>query len=86
MNGEDISFFTWPLDPLLRGTKTISIGDGGNEVGMDKIEELVRARVSYGNICRCPCASGIAARGSCDILIPFGTSNWACYTLAFLLG
>jgi hypothetical protein len=86
MKGEDISAFTLPLDHLLNGSKTICIGDGGNEVGMGKIEELVRARVRYGNICRCPCTSGIAAYGSSDILIPFGTSNWACYALAFFLG
>merc|ERR1719220_676041 len=47
-------------------SKVISIGDGGNEFGMEKLSEV-------SEMCNID--------GSCDFLIGAGVSNWACYAL-----
>ncbi|MDD1775876.1 MAG: DUF4392 domain-containing protein [Candidatus Methanomethylicus sp.] len=86
MAGEAISNLTFPLDHLMSCSKTLCIGDGGNEIGMGKIEDFIRQDIPFGDLCQCPCASGIASHGSCDVLLPLGTSNWACYVLAAMLG
>jgi len=41
-----------------RGIITIGIGDGGNEIGMNVIEDYVRRYVPYGDKCQCPCGGG----------------------------
>lgn len=86
MRGEDISAQTINVESLLSYPFTVGIGDGGNEVGMGKIEEIVRRSVKYGEVCQCDCKGGIAACGPTTILIPSGTSNWGCYALAAALG
>lgn len=50
MRGRDMSHLTAPIDDLFlfasqKGTtKTIGIGDGGNELGMGKVVEVLHAR------------------------------------------
>jgi hypothetical protein len=61
---------------------TLGIGDGGNEVGMGRVEEAVRKYVPYGNICNCPCRGGIASSTLTDHLIISTTSNWGAYVLS----
>ena len=67
------------------GVKTIGIGDGGNEVGLGIIEEDVRKYVPYGNMCACPCRSGIASSTITDTVIVSTVSNWGAYALEALL-
>ncbi len=61
---------------------TVGVGDGGNEVGMGVVEEYVRKYVPYGNLCNCPCRSGIASSARTRYLIIAPTSNWGVYALA----
>lgn len=65
--------------------RTIGIGDGGNEVGLGIIEEDVRKYVPYGNMCACPCRSGIASSTITDNVIVSTVSNWGAYALEALL-
>ncbi len=90
MRGIDVS--QQHLDPRIlldvfreMGVKTIGIGDGGNEVGLGIIEEDVRKYVPYGNICACPCRSGIASSTITDTAIVSTVSNWGAYALEALL-
>lgn len=69
-----------------RGIATIGIGDGGNEIGMANIERTVREKVKNGNMCKCPCHSGIALDvAKVDVLLSAAISNWAGYGIACLL-
>lgn len=51
----------------------ISIGDGGNEVGMGKVQALVKAHIVNGE--------KICANTTCDHLIVADTSNFGAYAL-----
>lgn len=78
MRGLCISERVSLLDGLLpaagaRGLTTLGVGDGGNEAGMGKVFDRVRAAIPRGDLI----ASIIAA----DHLIAAGTSNWGCYGL-----
>ncbi|NJE84728.1 DUF4392 domain-containing protein [Thermococcus sp. CX2] len=55
------------------GIPTIGIGDGGNEIGMGKIRELVAKYVSHGE--------RIASTVETDELIVSAVSNWGAYGL-----
>jgi hypothetical protein len=80
MKARDLSAFTGKLDVLFeaaredRGTLTIGIGDGGNEIGMGNVSELVRKHVPNGEV--------IACVTKVDHLIVAGVSNWGGYALA----
>ncbi len=95
MRGLDISKYHIKVEPILelarkRNILTIGIGDGGNEVGMGNIVDVVRKRVPYGEVCRCPCKAGIAATSRVDALVVSSVSNWGGYgieaCLAYLTG
>jgi len=78
MRGTDITGHTAPLDELFlearrAGLSTIGIGDGGNEIGMGRVADQVRARVAAG--------SRIACVVETDHLIVAGVSNWGAYGL-----
>ena len=78
MRGLDISPFTEPLDePFLEaarnGMVTVGIADGGNEIGMGRVADLVRRYVPQGQ--------RIASVVPADHLIVAGVSNWGCYGL-----
>ncbi len=90
MRGIDVT--QYHLDPRIlldvfreMNVKTIGIGDGGNEVGLGIVEEDVRKYVPYGNMCACPCRSGIASSTITDTLIVSTVSNWGAYALEALL-
>lgn len=51
----------------------ISIGDGGNEVGMGSVKNLIEKHISNGAI--------IAANTYCDYLIIADTSNFGAHAL-----
>jgi hypothetical protein len=59
-----------------RGILTICIGDGGNELGMGLIKEVVRKNVPYGGKCQCPCQIGLAPEFVPDVLVCATVSNW----------
>jgi hypothetical protein len=85
-----ISEFCAKIEPLFEKARerkilTIGIGDGGNEVGMGSIEDVVRRYVPYGDKCQCPCGAGIAAESKVDLLIAAAVSNWGAYALATCL-
>jgi hypothetical protein len=58
-----------------RRVATIGIGDGGNEIGMGKIQwDIIQRNVSGGGL--------VACRVPTDHLIVCGVSNWGAYALA----
>ncbi|RLE80586.1 MAG: hypothetical protein DRJ52_06030 [Thermoprotei archaeon] len=69
------------LKAIERSIAVIGIGDGGNEVRMGVLEDVVRRKVPYGNECTCPCKGGIACHTPCSSLIVSTTSNWGTYIL-----
>jgi hypothetical protein len=53
---------------------TTSIGDGGNELGMGKVKEMVEKYVAHGEQIACAVPS--------DYLVAAGVSNWGGYAIA----
>ena len=68
-----------------QGILTIGVGDGGNEIGMGRIQEAVQRVLPYGKTCRCPCGAGIAAAIATDVLVVANVSNWGAYGIAACL-
>lgn len=82
--GVDISFLHGKLDCLMQEAKlrkvlTIGIGDGGNELGMGGIRDIVEKYTSTGAKCQCPCGAGVAAATELDYIVPSSISNWGAY-------
>lgn len=67
---------------LGRGIPVVAVGDGGNEIGMGKVADHVKAHVPYGDVCQCGCGGGIGAVTSCDVLVTAACSNWGCTAIA----
>ncbi|WP_050604445.1 glutamate cyclase domain-containing protein [Ruegeria sp. 6PALISEP08] len=67
---------------LERGVPVVAVGDGGNEIGMGKVADHVKAHVPYGDACQCGCGGGIGAVTSCDVLVTAACSNWGCTAIA----
>ncbi len=82
MRGRDITAHTAPAHLLFETAArcdppatTIGIGDGGNEIGMGKIDlAVIRRNIPDGGLIRC--------RVPTDYLIVAGVSNWGAYALA----
>jgi len=74
MRGNDISAFTAPIDALFLeppdGCLTLGIGDGGNEIGMGTLGEVIGRELTVE-----PCAVPV------DHLILSEVSNWGAYGL-----
>ncbi len=68
-----------------RGIFTAGCIDLGNELGSGTIEEEIRRIVPNGNVCHCPCKSGIACAVKTDIVFPVSISNWGAYGIAAAL-
>lgn len=79
MSGEDITDYC-PDTTFLKekaeavGKKTFAIGDGGNEMGMANIRDIVVADVPRGE--------QICTEIGADYLLATGVSNWGAYGLA----
>ena len=75
MSGADILPWTAPLSLLARlNAHMIGIGDGGNEIGMGKIDaSAIRGVVAHGEQIACAVAT--------NDLIVSGTSNWGAHAL-----
>lgn len=76
MYGEDITCYCPNTDILFIKAKennipTSAVGDGGNELGMAKIKEIVKKNVNKGSI--------ICAQFETDNLIVAGVSNWGAF-------
>jgi hypothetical protein len=90
MRGYDISSSSIKVDQLfinadMRNILTIGIGDGGNEIGMSGIAEVIKQHIPHGAVCNCPCGSGITCDTETDYLITADVSNWGAYGLAACL-
>ena len=59
------------------GAEIISVGDGGNELGMGNLREFVEKNVPFGDLI---CDSGIS-----DITLTAGVSNWWGWGIAAVL-
>ena len=75
MRGIDITEWTAPLSQLtLLGLHTIGVGDGGNEIGMGRVEDYaIEGVVDHGE--------NIACTVPTDRLVVAGTSNWGAHAL-----
>lgn len=78
MFGEDITCLCPNTDILFimardNNIPTSAIGDGGNELGMGKIRDIVKENVNRGDI--------ICAQFETDNLIVAGVSNWGAYSV-----
>lgn len=75
--GIDLKDFTAPVDRLfeLATVPTVGIGDGGNEIGMGKVADVIKQQLS-----RAPC------RIATEHLIIATVSNWGAIALAGCLG
>ena len=75
-----------PLDQLFSakfrakysGYKTTCVGDGGNELGMGAVADLVRTHIEKGEL--------IVSAESADYLFAVSVSNWGGYAIAGALG
>jgi len=90
MHGIDVSERTIKVDYLFQEAVrkrilTLGVGDGGNEIGMGVIEETVKKHVNFGEICNCPCKSGISCMTKTDQLIISSVSNWGVYGIVACL-
>ena len=63
---------------LAHGIPTLAVGDGGNEIGMGLVAEVVKTSVPYAASGDCACGGGIGAVSSADILMTAAVSNWGC--------
>ena len=80
--GDDISFAVAPVDTLFsycaeKGIRTIGIGDGGNELGMGLVSDMVDVHVAPGRAFSC--------KTNAHHCVCAGVSNWAGYGKAALL-
>ncbi|KAG9394839.1 protein of unknown function (DUF4392) [Carpediemonas membranifera] len=77
MRGQDITeWHTPPPDPIFRakGVTTVSVGDGGNELGFGQLLGMATSYIENGATIACATPS--------DTLILGAVSNWACYAIA----
>lgn len=77
MHGKDISSFTARLDHLFNGhPATVGVGDGGNEVGMGSLAEVIP---TVPTLVKLPCVT------STTELVITSVSNWGGYGLVAAL-
>lgn len=65
-----------------RRIMTVAIADGGNEIGMGTIRDVVQRLVPFGRKCQCPCGGGTADATPVDYLLPAMVSNIGAYGVA----
>jgi hypothetical protein len=75
MIGENITAQCWPFDLVVQGTScpVLAIGDGGNELGMGKVQTALEKMQITPSL------------SSCDELLIADVSNWGCYGLIAML-
>jgi hypothetical protein len=82
MMGRDLTDFVGKTDLFFelakkKGIKTSAIGDGGNELGMGKVHDLVIKHVNFGD--------KIACHRAADNIIIAGVSNWGGLAVSSVL-
>ena len=86
MSGTKIAHCLENLEDLFlaagRGTLTVAIGDGGNEVGMGALHDVVERCVPNGKVCGCGCGGGIAARSEAAVLMTSVVANLGASAIA----
>ncbi len=87
MRGRDYGMGRARIDDLFdlgreRGIPVVAVGDGGNEIGMGNVSELVKDHVPFGADGSCPCGGGIGAVSTADVLLTAAVSNWGCTAIA----
>ncbi|MGH7277719.1 MAG: glutamate cyclase domain-containing protein, partial [Candidatus Rokuibacteriota bacterium] len=65
-----------------RGVLTVAIGDGGNEVGMGGLRDIVESHVPNGKTCGCGCGGGIAAQSEAAALVTAVVANLGASAIA----
>jgi hypothetical protein len=65
-----------------RGVPTVAIGDGGNEIGMGSLRDVVEAHVPKGKTCGCGCGGGIAARSEAGTVVTAVVANLGASAIA----
>ena len=77
MRGVSIAEYTAPIDRMVAMAKcpTVGIGDGGNEIGMGKLKDVISNQLSL-----CPCKTAT------DHLIIATVSNWGALALGAAIG
>ncbi len=79
MRGLDMSHLTADTDSLLSDSvTTIAVGDGGNELGMGNLADIIEKHVAFGDV--------ICARKQSDFPLVAGISNWWAWGLSAVLG
>ncbi|NKB55411.1 MAG: DUF4392 domain-containing protein [Alphaproteobacteria bacterium] len=84
MNGFPLTEYHHAFDDCFRlmraaGKPTISVTDGGNELGNGKIrDELIRELPGLNLADRTPCGGGILCATDCDALVVANSSNLGC--------
>lgn len=73
MRGISIKEYTAPMDGMFeiaaaRGILTIGVGDGGNEIGMGNLKDVIKDKLSLN-----PCCTKV------DYLVIATVSNWGAY-------
>ena len=81
VGGQDITDLHAKTDHLVaearaRGILTISVADGGNELGSGLIEDAVAQHRPNGAKCTCPCGGTIAAHSQTEVLVFAAISDW----------
>lgn len=74
MRGKDLGPSLAPLELLSEGIPSIGVGDGGNEVGMGRVKELVKQHI--------PLGGDIACDISTTYLLICGIADWGGYILS----
>ena len=79
MRGGRIDAMLTDTDPVMAlarqaGARIISVGDGGNELGMGALRPLIEERVPHGEL--------ICADAAADVALVSGVSNWWGWGLA----
>lgn len=80
MRGERLDDLVAAADRLLApqsAYRTIAIGDGGNELGLGRLRDSLKSRVTHGELIFCATPA--------DYVIPAGISNWGAYALVAAL-
>jgi hypothetical protein len=62
-----------------RGSLTIGVGDGANEIGWGVIHDIIKTQFPYGDHCECGCGAGIGDTTVVDVMVAASVSNWGAY-------
>ena len=87
MSGTNITHCLENLESLFvaaagRGVLTVAIGDGGNEVGMGGLRDVVERHVPNGKTCGCGCGGGIAAQSEASAVVTAVLANLGASAIA----